>query len=307
MASKIPALRLGAPVRFKDCWTGRVSSIEIDEEWEALNVSVRYGFPRSRSVRLPLEAATAWDDEFLAFDETTSASAFAREITPIAAPSRPLSAETPISGGGRLAGLLVDRATRRAKEVLLERGGRVFRVPAASVTFEGKVLHAGVQPDALVPYFREEELRRLVRQALAAARGLTPGEIPYITADTTDGGVRLTGNVRTGNSREAARRAVSAALGAAVDVSGLADDIELESAIGLALERAGLTRKAEAFVRCTLGEAIIFGRAPSQAVADEVARTTAHVPGVRSVDNRMTIAPGEAVEPAGAPAALAPR
>lgn len=294
MASKTPALRLGAPVRFKDCWSGRVSSIEVDEGWEALNVSVRYGFLRPRSVRLPLAAATAWDDAFLAFDETTSSSAFAREITPIAAPSRPLSTDTPIAGGGRLVGLLVDPATRRAKEVLFQRGGRVFRVPTGGVTFEGKVLHPGVQPDALVPYYQEEELQQRVRRALAEASGLTPGEASYISAEPTDGGVRLTGNVRTRNSREAARRAVSAALGVPVDVSSLTDDVELESEIGLALEGAGLTHRADVFVRSTLGEAIIFGRAPSQAVADEVARATARVPGVRSVSNRMTIAPAEA-------------
>jgi len=164
-------------------------------------------------------------------------------------------------------------------------------VPAAGVRFEGQVLHPGVQPDALIPYYQDEELQRLVRRALAAAKGLTPGEISYIAAEATDGGVRLSGNVRTKNSREAARQAVSAALGLAVDVSRLADDIELESEIALALERAGLTRKAEVFVRCTLGEAVIFGRAPSQAVAGEVARATAHVPGVRSVSNRLVIAP----------------
>jgi osmotically-inducible protein OsmY len=104
--------------------------------------------------------------------------------------------------------------------------------------------------------------------------------------------MRLVGNVRSKHSREAVRRAASAALGTAVNADALTDDIQLETDIGLALERAGLTRTAEVFVRCTLGDVILFGYAPSQSIADEVVRATEGQPGVRAVHNRIEIGPG---------------
>jgi len=299
--NKTPALRLGARVRFQDRWTGSVAAIEINEDWEVYNMAVRYGFFKAVTVRLPLEPATAWDDGFLAFDDTTSAAAFARELPPIAAPSRPISRETPVSGGCRLAGLLVDRATRRAREVLLDRGGKMYRVPVAGVAFEGKTLHPGVQPDALVPYYPEDELRDRLRDALRATNEITTSELQDIHVEGSGAETRLVGNVRSKHSREAVRRAASAALGTAVNADALTDDIQLETDIGLALERAGLTRTAEVFVRCTLGDVILFGYAPSQSVADEVVRATEGQPGVRAVHNRIEIGPGSRdATPAGA-------
>ena len=301
MPNKTPALRLGARVRFQDRWSGSVAAIEISEDWEVFNVVVKYGFPRASTVRLPLQPATAWEDEFLAFDEMASTSAFGREIPPIAAPSRPVSRETPVSGGGRLAGLLVDQATRRAREVLLDRGGKTFRVPAEVASFEGKTLHPGVQPDALVPYYAEDETRERLRHALRAANELTTSELQDIHVEVSGAETLLTGNVRSKHGREAARSAASAALGTAVNATGLTDDIQLETDIGLALERAGLTRTAQVFVRCTLGNVILFGYAPAQSVADEVVRATERIPGVRVVHNRIEIGPGSRdAAPAGA-------
>lgn len=294
MPERTPALMLGARVRFQDCWAGSVVSIEITEDWEVYNVAVQHGFFKRVTVRLPLEAAaTGWDGGLLAFDDTASTAAFGRELPPIAAPSRPVSRETPLGIGGRLAGVLLDPATRRAHELLIERSGRVYRVPAEGVTFDGKTMHPGVQPDALVPYYTEDELRERVRHALGSAKEISSAELQQINATATGAEIRLTGNVRTKHSREAARRAASAALGMRVNADALVDDIELETEMGLALERSGLARTAEVYARSTLGEVTLRGRAPSASAAAEAARVVTRVPGVRGVTNRIEIGPPE--------------
>ncbi len=289
MPERTPALMLGARVRFQDCWAGKITSIEITEDWEVYNVAVQRGFLKAVTVRLPLEAASGWDDGLLAFDETTSAAAFGRELPPIAAPSRPVSGETPLGIGGRLAGVLLDPATRRAREVLIEREGRKYRVPAEGVTFDGKTLHPGVQPDALVPYYTEEELRERLQHALASATEISSSELQLISAETAGPVIRLTGNVRTKHTREAARRAAVAALGVPVNTDALVDDIELETEMGLALERSGLPRVAEVYARSILGQVTLRGRAPSQSAADEAARVVTRVAGVRGVVNKIEV------------------
>ena len=293
MPERTPALMLGARVRFQDCWAGKVTSIEITEDWEVYNVAIQHGFFKTVTVRLPLEASTGWDDGLLAFDETTSAAAFGRELPPIAAPSRPVSRETPLGIGGRLAGVLLDPATHRAHEVLIEREGRSYRLPAEGVTFDGKTMHPGVQPDALVPYYTDDELREQVRHALGSAREISSAELPHISAEAAGAGIRLAGNVRSKHSREAAKRAVSRTLGVQVNADALADDIELETEIGMELERSGLARTAEVYARSILGEVALRGRAPSQSQADEAVRVVARVPGVRGVTNKIEVGPPE--------------
>jgi osmotically-inducible protein OsmY len=296
VANNISELRLGCRVRFQDRWAGQVDAVEVDESWEVLNVVVRHGFPRTSTVRLPLNAATGWSGDYLAFDEITSVAAFGRELPPIAAPSRPISRQTPMATGNlRLAALMVDNATRRVRAVLARHGGTLIGVPAEGVTFEGKVMHLGVQPDAFVTHFNEDELRERVREGLAADRELTPGESHYVEVEVVDGNPRLTGNVRTKQSRESVHRCASAALGMAVNVEGLFDDMQLETEIGLAMERAGLTRGTEVYIRCTLGAAVLFGYAPSQAVADQAVLTASRVPGVREVASQIEIGPGSRV------------
>ncbi len=300
MSEKTPALRLGASVRFQDRWAGNVTAIEISDDWEIYNVAVRHGLFKAVTVRLPLEAATGWDDDHVAFDEMTSRAAFGREVPPVAAPSRPVSEETPIAGGGRLAGVLVSPSTRLAGEVLLERGGLLYRVPAEGVTFDGKTMYPGVQPDALIRYFTQDEMRERVRQALGRTTEISSSELQHIDVEVLGRWVGLTGNVRSKNSREAARRAASTALGVSVDSDGLADDLELETKVALALDGAGLTRAGEIYPRSTLGEVVLRGRVSTQGAAEDAGRVAARVAGVRRVTNRIAAgAPDSDAKPAG--------
>jgi osmotically-inducible protein OsmY len=87
--------------------------------------------------------------------------------------------------------------------------------------------------------------------------------------------------------------AVSAALGMHVNADALADDIELETEIGLALDRSGLSRVAEVYVRSMLGEVTLRGHSPSASAADEALRVAARVPGVRDVINKIEVGPPE--------------
>jgi hypothetical protein len=285
-------LRLGRPVRFKDRWRGRLAAIEVDERWEALNAAIetRRLF-RTATLRLPLQAATGSSDDYLAFDEITSRAAFRREIPPVGAPARPLSRETPISlEGTRLTGLIVERPGLLASAVIVRRGGWDFRVSTDTVRFEGKVMHLGVQPDALMPYYGPEELLQRVREAIARLRPLTPDEHRAIEAGLRDGQAVIKGNVRSRRIRDLVRKAAAAAAGPEAVSDQIIDDIELEHRIGLQLERAGLHRAASVYVRSTLGEVTVFGYAPSQAMIEEIERAVSRIPGVRSLQKRIAIA-----------------
>ncbi len=303
MADMTPALRLGAPARFHDRWAGKVTAIEISEDWEVYNVAVRHGLFKAVTVRLPLEAATEWDDTCVAFDQTTSSAAFGRELPPVAAPSRPVSAETPIAGGGilaggaTLAGMLVSRATRRASEVLIQVGGRVYRVPIEAISFQGKTMHADPPGAALIPYYKDDEFDGRARAALGSVAEISSGELQRIEVQPAGPGARVAGNVRSKSSREAVRRALSAALGLPVNAGGLSTDLEVETALGLTFDRLGLTREGEIYARSVLGDVVLRGRVRTAGASEAVARAAAGVTGVCSVVNRLEVgAPG--AEPA---------
>ncbi len=294
MPDSINALRLGSPVKFQDRWLGRLTSLDIDEDWEVLNATVTRRFLLWQSVaKLPFALASEWSDDFVAFD-CTSAQAFRHEMPPVAAPARPLSAETPVSApGAKLAGALVSRTDRRARELLIAHGivGQKRRVPVDQLAFEDKTLTVAVQAEKLPAYVDDSALRRHVRGALAADRLLTPDDRRAMAVEVSTGAVTLTGNVR---SRSAAERAalVARAVEGVVDVrDDLVDDPELEQAVGTALGRAGLQRIAAVYTRSNLGDVTLFGEAHSPAAADEVVHAVSQLKGVRQVESRLRVQP----------------
>lgn len=289
MSTRLPArsapLILGVPVQFRDRWQGRLTAIEVDETWEVLNLVVRGGLLRwSSAVKLPFSASTGWSDHHVAFD-CTSRQAFAREVPPIAAPARPLSKDTPLSlPGAALAGLLVERSSRRAGQVIITASAvRRSRVPVADVSFEGKVMRIAAQAENLAPYLTDEEIALRVRHILARDGILTGEERGSVIADVSSGVVTLSGNVRTKRVRERIEALAAAMDGASGVRNQVVDDIELELAIGQALSRSGLQRRAEVYARSMLGEVTLFGSAASAATVDDVVRVVSAVPGVRTV------------------------
>src|SRR5205807_1887480 len=160
-------------VRFQDRWSGRLAGMDVDETWEVLNISVQRGLLRRTTVKLPLNAATGWSADYLAFDGLASDAAFARELPPVAAPARPISVDTPVAmPGARLAGALVERSSRRARALLIRREGELYQVRCDEARFMGKELHPGVQPQNLVPYLADDELAERANRAIAASREL---------------------------------------------------------------------------------------------------------------------------------------
>ena len=284
------ALRLGAPVQFQDRWQGRVAAIEVDEAWEVLNILVKRGVLRWKTtVKLPFAASPQWSDERVVFD-CTSRQAFAREVPPVAAPARPLLPSTPLSlPGSRLAGLLVVPGRRLATEVLIHRGGVVNRVPVEDTSFEGRLLHIATHGENLKVYLTDGELEILAREAVATTRALTGEERRTINIQVTRGVVSVTGNVLTRNTRKALERAMSRLAHAATIRIEVVDDLELELAIGQALERAGLTHVAYVSARSSLGEVTLYGEAPSPQVVEDILRAVSSVPGVRSVRSLLQV------------------
>ena len=304
MDTTLRPLRLGTPVRFTDRWVGTVSAMDVTEDWEVINLYVTSGvlFWRN-SVKLPFSAASQWTREMVAMD-CDSVSAFRRQVPPVAAPARPLSAETPTSlAGASLSGALVRPSDRRVGELLVRHAGEERRVPVAGVAFEGKTLTIGAQVENAPLYRADEDIWAEVRQALSEDRLLLPDDRRSLAVEVANGVVHLQGNVRKKEAKERAEQ-VAAALPGVVGVrNDVVDDLSLEQTIAQALERAGLFRDATVQARSALGEVTLFGRAASARVADEVLRVASGVPGVRGVRNRIESGPADRI-PSGSPAAL---
>jgi hypothetical protein len=286
---KVTALRLGAPVQFRDRWQGKVAAIEVDEEWEVLNVVVKRGLLRwSTSVKLPSSASPQWSDDRITLD-CTSRQAFAREIPPIAAPARPISLKTPVSlPGARLAGLLVEPGRRLATDIIIRQRGAKRRVPVEDVSFEGKALRIATHGENLRLYQTDDELEGLGRDALAATRELTGEERRTVGVEVSGGVVIVRGNVLTKNTMRALQRAMSHLAEVASVRVEVVDDLELELAIGQALESAGF-HGANVYARSLLGYVTLFGYTLNPGVVEDVLRVVSPVPGVRHVESRTEV------------------
>jgi len=300
LSDPLNALRLGSPVKFQDRWLGQLTSLDIDEDWEVLNASVtrRFLFWRS-TVKLPFAIAAEWSDDFVAFD-CTSAQAFRHDRPPVAAPARPVSRETPVSApGAKLAGALVSRTDRRAKELLIAQGmgARKRRVPVSQVTFEGKTLTLAVQADKLPLYLDDAALQRHVHHTLAADRLLTPDDRRAMLVNVSGGSVTLAGNVRHKAAAERAEQVARGVEGAVAVRNDLVDDPQLEQAVGTALDRAGLQRVAAVYARSSLGDVTLFGEAGSPAAIEEIIRAVSQLKGVREVASRLKVQPPAAAAP----------
>lgn len=284
------ALRFGCPVRFRDRWQGRLSAVEVDDEWEVLNVVIRRGLLRAASVRLPFSIAREWSDELMGL-ECGSEEAFARKVPPVAAPATALSTRSAVSSELRLRGLIIDKPGRRATHVLLSAGGLLASeraVATEEVSLRGGTLTLAVQPERLTPYRSDEQLLREVQRALAAHPHLTGEDRRGLRADVVDGAVYLSGNVRSPQGKLWAAAAAASIVGRDEVQDAVADDLQLEIDLGQALDRAGLFRQAQIYVRSALGEVTLSGSAPPGAAAD-IERIVSSVPGVRSVTSRFEV------------------
>jgi osmotically-inducible protein OsmY len=292
MQSARSTLRLACPVRFRDRWQGRLAALEVDDQWLVLNLVLSRGILRPLQVKLPFAAASCWDDDVLSMD-CTSEEAFGRRIPPVAVPPRPLSTSTPLSArDARLAGALVDRASRRASHLLLSWGlfapGRRV-IPVQDVTLEGGVIRLAVQMDALPIYRPDSELAEAVRGALAAHRYLTADDRRTLNVGVLDQVAHLSGNVRTPQAKAYVYAAAASAPGVIAVVDTVVDDRQLEIDVGRALDAAGLFRHGRIYVRSTLGDVTLGGFLRTKAAIPDIAKTTSAVPSVRSVTNCMEV------------------
>jgi len=283
-------LRFGCPLQFRDRWQGTLAGAEVADDWEVLNLVIERGIWRwTSSVKLAFTAAPRWSYDSVTLD-CTSRQAFAREIPPVAMRARQLSHNTPLSvPEARLLGLLVEPGHRRATDVIVHRGGAKYRLPVAAISFDGNTLRLGSRGEELAPYLTDGELLNAVHQALAANPHITGDERGALDVLVSSGVVTVKGNVRTKQMKDLVH-AVLAPFAPLAEVQlEVADDIDLELAIGQALERAGPQHRAEVYARSMLGEVTLFGHVRSAAAVDEITRVVAQVPGVRNVTSRMII------------------
>jgi len=291
VSGNISGLRVGSPARFEDRWSGTITALEITEDWEVVNVVVETGFLFWRnSIRLPLSAASGWDDDHVAFSCTTT-QAFSHQVPPVAVPSRPVSADTPLSApGASFAGALVSRSDRKLIEIILSRGvSGLVHVGAGNTHFEGKTLTLAVQPDGLPRYRPDPAVLLDVHRAVREDTGLTADDKRGLHFSVSGGVVTMSGNVRVPHAKERAQWLVSQVPGVMSVRDQAIDDILLETAIGLALDKAGITRHSEVFARASLGVLQLYGYVSSPAAADDAVRAAGAIPGVREVVNRLEV------------------
>lgn len=289
MARDIRPLRIGARVRFQDRWQGTISAIDVAEDWEVLNVTVTSGilFFRKR-VKLPFSAFKEWGHDLVDVD-AVSFQAFGGGIAPVAAQALALSAGTPVAHpGARVSGLLVNKSNHRASEVLLAtRAGRPRRIPASDVSFEGRTLAVGAPFENLTPYFDDDEITQRVHDAIAADLSLTPDDKRSLAMTVESGTVTIGGNVRMPPTRTLVNAVVSAVPGIVGVRDEIVDDIRLEKDIGLALDKAGIQRRADVYSRSNLGRVTLYGSSPSPTMTEDIVREVARVLGVRDVKSLM--------------------
>lgn len=283
-------LILGSKVVFNDTQTAKLEALEVEESWEILNIVVARGFLRwKESVRLPFTTATRWSEKTMQLS-CGSREAFAREVPPIAAPARPISIETPVAlTEGRLLGALVNPTTRQMLEAILKHGNKRIRVAASDLSFEGKVLHVTTTPETLPEYRTDEEMAQEAWRRLSHSRLLSPVETRLLEVESSGGVLTVTGNVRRKQSRLHIDELLRDLPGASRIDNRVADDIELETDLGWALERAGVQRSASIYARSSMGNVTLFGRAPSARVVEDAVRAASEVDGVRSVTNRVEL------------------
>ncbi len=292
---RISALRLGSRARFQDRWSGRISAIEVTEGWEAVNVVVENGFLFWRSsVRLPLSAVSDWTDDSVTFT-CTSRQAFGHEVPPVAVPSRPIASDTPVAPSDvKIAGALIDQGDRQVQEIILSRRTGRVRIPVSDVVFEGRTLSLSAQPETLPRYRPDDEIGRSIHRAIRNDDGLTADEKRGLHFAVEGGVVTMSGNARVENARERAIEIVDAINGVTMVNDASHDDLSLETAVGLALDGAGVGRHSEIYARSSLGQLQLYGYVPSPAARDDAVRVVAAVAGVRDVTSRLEVQPAAA-------------
>lgn len=290
MLERSAPLILGSRVVFSDGANAQLSAVEVDESWEILNLVVSKGLFRwKQRVRLPFTAASDWSES--AIDLTcTRSEAFSREIPPVAAPSRPISNETPMAlAGSNISGALVNTQTRRASSLIVQFRGKQLKVPTSDLTFEGKTLRINVQPEALEEHRTDEAIAADAWQLLRNDRVIMPDELGGLEVSSAGGVLNLAGNVRRKSTKERAEALVSGVAGITELRSRLKDDLQLELDIAAQLNGASIQRVAAIYPRSSLGDVILFGRAPTAEVTEDATKLAAGVDGVLRVTSRVEI------------------
>lgn len=289
MANRSAALKFGARVRFQDRWEGTVAAIEVDESWEVINLLVGRGVLRWKSsVKLPFTIALDWSDDYISLD-CTSRAAFAREIPPVAAPARPISAQTPVRlPQAMLAGIFV--SDNIANALLINQGSgvkRQLKIAAETAVFEGKTLRMLEQFESLPSYHGDDEIRGAVRRALAGDGQLLADDRKALMIEVSSGEVRLKGNVRTKAAKERATQVSRGVEGVTTVENEIVDDAEIELAIGQTLDRSGLQPSARVFARSSLGVVTLYGYPASDRTAFEVIRAVSKLSGIQRLISRL--------------------
>jgi osmotically-inducible protein OsmY len=210
-------------------------------------------------------------------------------------PSRPIANDTPVAPSDvKIAGALIDQGDRQVQEIILSRRAGHVRIPVSDVVFEGRTLSLSAQPETLPRYRPDYEISRSIHRAIRNDAGLTADEKRGLHFAVEGGVVTMSGNARVENARERAIEIVDAISGVTMVNDASHDDLSLETAVGLALDGAGVGRHSEIYARSSLGQLQLYGYVPSPAARDDAVRVAAAVAGVRDVTSKLEVQPAAA-------------
>jgi len=168
-------------------------------------------------------------------------------------------------------------------------GGTVYRAPVEQVTFSGKEILVTTRVDSLARYHSDDAIEQALSDAIAASHAIPADAWRAVELSVRSGTVQIRGNVRTKQALDTIRAAASGTPEASDLAIEVVDDATLESEIGQALHRVGVSRGSGFYPRSALGDVTLFGFAPSAEAASEAVRATARVAGVRSVQDRIEV------------------
>lgn len=323
---------MGAPLACQDGWRGKVAGILLwASSAQAVHLLVRQSPFSRRETMLPLDTLSAWDEDSLQVElssqqlarmpswKGTTRSGLAASPELIASPQAVLSTPeskdhpsqnmvrigkgTQVFGSagtlGQVSAVLLQAKSRLVHSLVLRRGWPFtleLLLPFDRVQrLQGESILTGMDAGgwrALPIYKRDDEITRNVQYALYNYDPLPATDYYGIEVETSDGVVKLRGNVRFPATISELERVTKGLAGVLGVKNLLISDREIELEVAAALARDPLTRPLGLVITAFVGRVRLEGKVPSPEVRKTALKIARETKGVRGVVDALTLRPG---------------
>jgi len=291
---------LGQAVTLSDGVVGQLEGLETQPDWMPTHLLVtvpeRWPWQRGRLLRLPVEAATAFQAEEIvlgiASSEGEAAAHAGGEAQWLDTNSRIQIAPRAVERrSAEFLGLVVkaDGSVHLIGEVGTLAKRRIL-VPAQDAIYQNHDFVwldlKGQSLDTVPTYETDDHVEREAWNALRSVPGLAETELRAVHLEVEDGKVVLSGNVAASRIAEAIEGALSGVSSVLGVENRLLADPDLEVSVASALAQSPSTQGERFVVHSRLGRVTLEGRARAE-TAKAAADVAQDVPGVVSVESRL--------------------